>query len=58
MHKRIGVYTATDYANILRDLVIEWDIEHLSGLNGNWRKIRDYLVKLRIDCYKNFGANV
>lgn len=44
--QRIGVYTATDYANILRDLVTEWDIEHLSGLNETGEKSRDYLVKL------------
>lgn len=44
--QRIGVYTAIDYANILRDLVTEWDLEHLCDLNGDGEKSRDYLVKL------------
>jgi acyl-[acyl-carrier-protein] desaturase len=44
--QRIGVYTAIDYANILRDLVTEWDLEHLCDLNGAGEKSRDYLVKL------------
>ncbi len=44
--QRIGVYTAIDYANILRDLVNEWNLEHLCNLNEAGEKSRDYLVKL------------
>lgn len=44
--QRIGVYTAIDYANILRDLVLEWDLEHLCDLNEAGEKSRDYLVRL------------
>jgi acyl-[acyl-carrier-protein] desaturase len=44
--QRIGVYTAVDYATILQDLVTDWDLEHLSSLNEQGEKARDYLVKL------------
>lgn len=44
--QRIGVYTAVDYATILRDLVAEWNLEHLVDLNESGEKARDYLVKL------------
>jgi acyl-[acyl-carrier-protein] desaturase len=44
--QRLGVYTAVDYATILKDLVAEWDLEHLSNLNEPGEKARDYLVRL------------
>ena len=44
--QRIGVYTAIDYANILKDLVTDWELEHLRDLNEAGEKSRDYLVKL------------
>jgi acyl-[acyl-carrier-protein] desaturase len=44
--QRIGVYTATDYVDILRSLVDEWEIENIRGLNENGEKARDYLVNL------------
>ncbi|MBK9255393.1 MAG: acyl-ACP desaturase [Saprospiraceae bacterium] len=44
--QRIGVYTAIDYANILRDLVAEWNLEHLCNLNEQGEKSRDFLVRL------------
>lgn len=44
--QRIGVYTAADYSNILRELLIEWDIEHLSDLDDKAEKAREYLMKL------------
>ena len=44
--QRIGVYTAVDYATILKDLVEEWNLEHLGSLNEAGEKSRDYLVKL------------
>jgi acyl-[acyl-carrier-protein] desaturase len=44
--QRLGVYTATDYIDILRSLVDEWEIENIRGLNENGEKARDYLVNL------------
>lgn len=44
--QRIGVYTAVDYANILKDLVLEWNLANLCSLNEAGEKSRDYLVKL------------
>lgn len=44
--QRIGVYTAVDYATILKDLVQEWNLEHLGNLNEAGEKSRDYLVRL------------
>lgn len=44
--QRTGVYTAIDYANILKDLVSEWNLEGLTDLNEAGEKSRDYLVKL------------
>jgi len=44
--QRLGVYTALDYADILRHLVKRWDLEHLEGLSAEAEKERDYLCKL------------
>ncbi len=44
--QRIGVYTAVDYATILKDLVEEWDLEHINGLNDTADKAREYLMRL------------
>jgi acyl-[acyl-carrier-protein] desaturase len=44
--QRLGVYTAQDYIQILTDLVEEWGIENIRGLNEQGEKARDYLVKL------------
>jgi acyl-[acyl-carrier-protein] desaturase len=44
--QRIGVYTAADYATILKDLVFEWNLENLCSLNEIGEKSRDYLVRL------------
>jgi acyl-[acyl-carrier-protein] desaturase len=44
--QRIGVYTAVDYASILKDLLADWDLEHLNGLNDSAEKARDYLMRL------------
>lgn len=44
--QRLGVYTAIDYVNIMRDLIKEWDIEGLTGLQDNGEKARDYLMRL------------
>lgn len=44
--QRIGVYTSQDYINILRSLLVQWDIEHINGINDSAEKARDYLMKL------------
>lgn len=44
--QRLGVYTAQDYIHILTDLVEEWGIENIRGLNEQGERARDYLVKL------------
>jgi len=44
--QRIGVYTATDYVDILRKLVEKWQIDKIDGLTAEAEKARDYLMKL------------
>ncbi len=44
--QRLGVYTATDYANILRDLNQNWQIDKISSLTDQAEKARDYLMAL------------
>ena len=44
--QRIGVYTATDYVNILRSLIKEWEIERISSLTEAGEKARDYVMAL------------
>ncbi len=44
--QRLGVYTAVDYVDILKDLIKDWDVEHVTGLNEAGEKARDYLVAL------------
>jgi acyl-[acyl-carrier-protein] desaturase len=44
--QRLGVYTTLDYIQILKDLLIEWKIDTLSGLNSAAEKGRDYLMNL------------
>lgn len=44
--QRLGVYTAIDYVNIMRDLITEWNIENLTGLKENGEKARDYVMHL------------
>ncbi|UKJ08444.1 acyl-ACP desaturase [Solitalea lacus] len=44
--QRLGVYTATDYTDILRDLVTEWKIDQLTGLDDAGERARDYLMAL------------
>jgi acyl-[acyl-carrier-protein] desaturase len=50
--QRIGVYTAIDYANILNDLVKEWELDQLTNLNESGEKARDYLIKLPVRLLK------
>ena len=44
--QRLGVYTAVDYVDILKDLIDEWKVEHLTDLNEAGEKARDYVVAL------------
>lgn len=44
--QRLGVYTAVDYVDILRDLIHDWKIEEIRDLNEGGEKARDYIVAL------------
>ena len=44
--QRLGVYTAIDYVDILKELLQEWQIEQVADLTEAGEKARDYLVKL------------
>jgi acyl-[acyl-carrier-protein] desaturase len=44
--QRTMVYTTTDYIDILKSLLVEWNIENISGLNDTAEKARDYLMAL------------
>lgn len=44
--ERLGVYTALDYADIIRHLVERWDLANLEGLSAEAEKEREYLCKL------------
>lgn len=44
--QRVGVYTALDYATILKGLIDEWRIESLQNLSDEAEKARDYVMKL------------
>lgn len=44
--QRLGVYTAVDYVDILKQLIADWNVESLRELNETGEKARDYLMKL------------
>jgi len=44
--QRIGVYTATDYVDILEKLINRWEIDKVTNLTDEAEKARDYLMKL------------
>ncbi|WKS94606.1 acyl-ACP desaturase [Riemerella columbina] len=44
--QRCMVYTANDYIDILSQLLAEWKIEHLQGLNEKAQKAQEFLMKL------------
>ncbi|MGB5420173.1 acyl-ACP desaturase [Algibacter sp.] len=50
--QRIGVYTSTDYVDILQKLIERWDIGSITGLNDEAEKARDYLMKLPARMYR------
>jgi acyl-[acyl-carrier-protein] desaturase len=44
--QRLGVYTAVDYVDILKQLIVDWNVESVRGLNEAGEKARDYIVNL------------
>ena len=44
--QKLEVYTSQDYVDIMSRLIGKWDIEHLTGLNDQAEKARDYIMKL------------
>jgi acyl-[acyl-carrier-protein] desaturase len=44
--QRIGVYTAADYVDIMKELLQDWQIESMRDLNEAGEKARDYLLAL------------
>ena len=44
--QRIGVYTASDYVDIMQKLIDKWEIDKIAGLTDEAEKARDYLMKL------------
>lgn len=44
--QRLGVYTASDYADILEFLVGRWKVSDLTGLSGEGRKAQEYVCGL------------
>lgn len=43
---RLEVYTSMDYIEILKDLVVDWNIDSIQGLKENGEKARDYIMAL------------
>lgn len=50
--QRIGVYTSTDYVDILDKLNTRWEIDKITGLTDEAEKARDYLMKLPARMYR------
>ncbi|WP_207435611.1 acyl-ACP desaturase [Sabulibacter ruber] len=44
--QRIGVYTSSDYVEIMETLIREWKISSITGLNEAGERARDYLMAL------------
>lgn len=44
--QRLGVYTAVDYVDIMKQLLVDWNVESMQDLNDAGEKARDYLMKL------------
>ena len=44
--QRLGVYTALDYAEIIKHLVDTWELEKIEGLSPDAEKERDYICRL------------
>ena len=50
--QRIGVYTSTDYVDILDKLIKRWEIDKITNLTDEAEKARDYLMKLPTRMYR------
>ena len=46
MLQRIKVYTSTDYIDILKSLLVDWEIDKIGGLTDGAEKARDFLMAL------------
>ncbi|MCC8425440.1 acyl-ACP desaturase [Mucilaginibacter sp. UR6-11] len=44
--QRLGIYTAVDYVDILKELITDWHIESIGDLSESGEKARDYIVAL------------
>ena len=44
--QRIGIYTASDYVDIMQKLIDKWEIDKILNLTDEAEKARDYLMKL------------
>jgi acyl-[acyl-carrier-protein] desaturase len=44
--QRIGVYTTSDYIEIMESLLKDWEIEKITNLNDAAERARDYIVAL------------
>ena len=44
--QRLGVYTAVDYVDIMKELLNEWKVDAMTNLNEAGEKARDYLMRL------------
>lgn len=44
--QRLGIYTATDYVDILKTLTEDWHIASMKDLNETGEKARDYIMTL------------
>ncbi|MBA0840882.1 hypothetical protein Goarm_003422 [Gossypium armourianum] len=44
--QRLGVYTASDYADIVEFLVDRWNVKELTGLSADGRKAQDFVCNL------------
>ena len=44
--QRLGVYTAVDYVDIMKNLIEDWNVESMRDLNEAGEKARDYIVAL------------
>ncbi|KAG9440794.1 hypothetical protein H6P81_020959 [Aristolochia fimbriata] len=55
--QRLGVYTASDYADILEFLVRRWNVEKVSVLSAEGRKAQDYVCNLSLRMRKIIERN-
>ncbi len=46
--QRMGVYTASDYVDIMQKLIDKWQIDKISGLTDEAERARDFLMKLPV----------